>query len=107
MDELIYKEEMNEEFDTYCIEDSVDVESWVDNKGSVEDLVPHITSRVSLNRCPREGQRTLWRVGDVFVHVAGILAIGSLLIQLSQKGLAAGEKELVASNKGVERKGHT
>ena len=107
MDELIYKEEMNEEFDTCCIEDSVDVESWVNNKGSVEDLVPHITSGVSLNRCPREGQRTLWRVSDVFVHVAGILAIGSLLIQLSQKGLAAGEKESVASNKGVGRKGHT
>ena len=42
---------------------------------------------------PREGERALWRIGNVCVHIAGIIAIGSLLIQLSEKGLAVGKKK--------------
>ena len=72
--------EMKEEFDTHSIEDSVHIERWVDDKGGVEDLVPQITSRIRLSRLPREGEKAIWRIGNVCVHVAGILTIGSLLI---------------------------
>ena len=83
---------INEEFDTHSIEDSVHIERRVDDKGSVEDLVPQITSRIRLSRMPREGQKAIWRIGNVCVHVAGILTIGSLLIQLSQERLAVGRR---------------
>lgn len=78
---------------THSIEDPVDIESGVDNKGRAEDLVPKITSIISLGRFPRKGERTLGRVSDVLVHVAGVLAVGSLLVKFSHVGLTVGGKK--------------
>jgi len=39
---------------TYCIENSVNVECWVDDQSSVEDVVPDIATGIKLDRTPRK-----------------------------------------------------
>jgi hypothetical protein len=59
---------------THGIKDAIDIECRVYNQGGIENVLPYITSLSCVCRLPRQREKPLWRIRDVFVCVAGIVA---------------------------------
>ena len=78
---------------TNRIEDSVNVESWVDEDGSVEYFIPEVTaSSSSPIGVPRwVWEYSLWWECDVFGDVTGVVARRCLRVEMVHKRLAMEE----------------
>jgi len=48
------------------IEDAIDIERRVDDKGLVENSFPYITGRIEVRRISWQWKTSLWRIGDIF-----------------------------------------
>ena len=71
---------------THSIEDSVDVESRVEDECCVKDSVPHVTALREFRRISweREWRRRRWERG-IFLSVACVPAAGGLCVQLGHE----------------------
>jgi hypothetical protein len=57
-----------------CVKDAVNVESGIDYKRGVEDLVPDVATWVEFNGFAGEGKKSLRWVGDMLLEIVSIVA---------------------------------
>ena len=71
----------------YHVEDTVWIESWVDEYRCIEDHVPNVAALVEFHACARERQESLGRVCDVLRHVICIVTLLCERVHLRKESL--------------------
>ena len=70
------------------VEDTIGVETGIDEQCSVENVSPNVTSWNRTGVFSRQGEGTLGRECHVFLHISSIVALTWSIIKLRQESLA-------------------